>query len=234
MLCKKLNEPDSRASLFTCKELLLCTAMMASLNNLDSDDDDSMMLIDEKNRRNRPNQCTYWASQYLLAGEYPAAAAGGASVQATRLKLGRYLDCGVRTFVDLTQEGENDPYDTILQEEARKRECSVRYYRMPIPDFGVPSSQDTMKEILDTIDMSIKSSNEEGNGKAVYVHCRGGIGRTGTVVGCWLVRNTDRTGEEALDETNRLFLTYSERSRESAKSPETREQMECVRTWNEL
>jgi protein-tyrosine phosphatase len=32
----------------------------------------------------------------------------------------------------------------------------------------------------------------------VYVHCRGGIGRTGTVIGCWLARN-GLTGQAALD-----------------------------------
>ena len=34
-------------------------------------------------------------------------------------------------------------------------------------------------------------------GRTVYLHCRGGIGRTGTVLGCYLVRQ-GQTAEEAL------------------------------------
>ena len=38
-----------------------------------------------------------------------------------------------------------------------------------------------MREILDCLDDALRS------GRKVYVHCRAGIGRTGTVVGCLLV-----------------------------------------------
>jgi len=82
-----------------------------------------------------------------------------------------------------------------------------------------------MKEILDFIDHTIT------NGEKVYVHCRGGIGRTGTVGGCFLVRHGN-SGEQALDEVNRLFQS-SERSLESSYSPETIEQMNFVRGWTE-
>ena len=40
-----------------------------------------------------------------------------------------------------------------------------------------------MTRILDDVDAAL------ADGGAVYVHCWGGIGRTGTVVGCWLVRH---------------------------------------------
>ena len=63
------------------------------------------------------------------------------------------------------------------------------------------------------------------------MHCRGGIGRTGTTVGCYLVRH-GFGGDEALENVNRLFR-FSERSMESSFSPETREQMNFVRDWNE-
>src|SRR5260370_41266282 len=44
-------------------------------------------------------------------------------------------------------------------------------------------SKTTLSAILDTID------GEIARGKAVYVHCWGGHGRTGVVVGCWLQRH---------------------------------------------
>ena len=40
-----------------------------------------------------------------------------------------------------------------------------------------------MSRILDDVDAAL------ADGRTVYVHCWGGIGRTGTVVGCWLMRH---------------------------------------------
>ncbi|NJN80266.1 MAG: hypothetical protein HC797_07245 [Anaerolineales bacterium] len=40
-----------------------------------------------------------------------------------------------------------------------------------------------MKNILDTID------NEIENGNPVYVHCWGGVGRTGITAACYLIRH---------------------------------------------
>ena len=55
--------------------------------------------------------------------------------------------------------------------------------RHSIVDMDVPRSQQQTAGILDAIDKALE------DGKNVYVHCWGGIGRTGTVVGCWLVRH---------------------------------------------
>jgi protein-tyrosine phosphatase len=65
----------------------------------------------------------------------------------------------------------------------------------------------------------------------VYVHCRGGIGRTGTTVGCYLARH-GYGGEEALAEVNKLFQN-SNRSFESSCSPETKAQMTMIQEWDE-
>ena len=49
------------------------------------------------------------------------------------------------------------------------------------------------------IDCFIDLTQRDEGLEPVYVHCWGGIGRTGTVVGCWLVRH-GMTGDEALAE----------------------------------
>ena len=52
----------------------------------------------------------------------------------------------------------------------------------PIPDMGTPTAGHVI-QILDDID------TVRADGGTVYVHCWGGIGRTGTVIGCRLVRH---------------------------------------------
>jgi protein-tyrosine phosphatase len=82
-----------------------------------------------------------------------------------------------------------------------------------------------MNSILDTIDQNLLE------GRKIYLHCWGGIGRTGTTVGCYLVRK-GKTGEEALDQLSAWWRGVP-KSRYHLHSPETLEQMEFIRTWAE-
>lgn len=159
----------------------------------------------------------YWVEPgRLLAGEYP-----GAKTEAeARRKLRRFLDAGIAFFLDLTEEGELPPYAALLQEEASWRGVTVTCCRMPIPDLGVPTPT-YVTLILDAMDSALAA------GVRVYVHCWGGIGRTGTVVGCYLVRR-GMTGAQALKEIARLRQGTPDAWR---VSPETPEQQERVRNW---
>jgi protein-tyrosine phosphatase len=79
-----------------------------------------------------------------------------------------------------------------------------------------------MRMILDRIDAAL------GEGRPVYIHCRDGIGRTGTVVGCYLARHGIASGRTALEKLQDL-----RQNNETAPlaSPETEEQCRLVLSW---
>jgi ADP-ribosylglycohydrolase len=160
-----------------------------------------------------PLRNSYWVLPgKLLAGEYP----GGANREATRERLQRLIDAGVECFIDLTEPNEVKPYDSELP-------FSIEYLRKPIRDHGVPAQRVHMVEILDCLQDAVQS------GRCVYVHCRAGIGRTGTVIGCFLAES-GADGDAAINELNRLWQ-QSERSHSWGSVPETQEQESFVRKW---
>ena len=107
----------------------------------------------------------------LVAGRHPCAWGQEEAPEEVRDLLAQ----GVTLFLDLTQEGELEPYDHLVP-------ADVRYVRRPIRDFSVPAKED-LATTLDVLDSEIES------GGLVYVHCWAGCGRTGVVVGSWLVRH---------------------------------------------
>jgi hypothetical protein len=168
----------------------------------------------------RPNANTYWVVPYkFLAGEYP----GDEDPVKAREKIKRFLEVGVRHFVDLTEFGELIPYETILSEESRAARITTTHERFPIRDISVPSDASHLAEILFKIDRRIRK------GGAVYLHCWGGVGRTGLVVACWLQEH-GRTPDAALEELRTLWKT-TEKSAWKPESPETPEQVDWVKTW---
>ncbi len=167
---------------------------------------------------NTPIADSYWVVPgLLLAGEYP----GARTKEEARQKLRAFINAGVNFFLDLTEESEGlQPYAPLLLEEAEKRDRRVTYRRLAIPDLNAPTIE-RMREIQQTINAALDA------GQAVYVHCRGGIGRTGTVIGCYLVEQ-EVSGAEALAEIRRLRRRTTDWWK---KSPETQAQEDFVRSW---
>ena len=65
------------------------------------------------------------------------------------------------------------------------------------------------------------------NDKKVYLHCMGGLGRTGTVVGCYLVQQ-GISGEEAVQQIKKLRIGTSNLQH---TSPETDAQHAFILKW---
>ena len=162
---------------------------------------------------------SYWVRPgQLLAGEYPGAMSRAEAME----RVQKLLNAGVTSFIDLTEEGELPAYDGLL---SGVTEQQVRYRRMPILDHGLPETPEQMAKILDLID------SELADGRCVYVHCRAGIGRTGTTIGCHLIRS-GLDNENAIDRLQVLWQQCG-RARRWPTIPETDEQVEFVRLWRE-
>jgi hypothetical protein len=82
-----------------------------------------------------------------------------------------------------------------------------------------------MTTILDAIDSSL------AGGRNIYLHCWGGIGRTGTTVGCYLVRH-GLTGVQALAQIAEWWKDVP-KSVYYPRSPETDRQVEFIMKWEE-
>jgi ADP-ribosylglycohydrolase len=182
----------------------------------------ALRLFEAATSRPTPIPDSYWVSQRLIAGEYP----GARSAQAALPRVRRMLAAGVDTFIDLTESGELqtngpvEPYKQLIIDAAADLSRDLRYRRMAIRDIDVPSKR-ALVEILDLIDAEI------GEGRTVYLHCFGGVGRTATIVGAHLVRG-GLSGDDALE---RIQALRSATPKAARPSPETSAQRAIVRNW---
>jgi protein-tyrosine phosphatase len=162
-------------------------------------------------RPDGPIPDSYWIEPgRLCAGEYPYARDPDQALE----KLRRLRAAGIDTFVDLTEEGEYGlaPYADHLD--------GLEYRRLSIADLDVPTVA-RMREILDAIDDFLS------RGRVVYIHCYGGVGRTGTVAGCHLVRH----GATAADALALIAQWRKGTPDGHRESPETIEQRRFVKDW---
>lgn len=150
----------------------------------------------------------------LYAGEYP----GSKTPEEAASKLVFLTTLGIRTFIDLTEPRDGlAPYHHMLGPE-------ITYHNFRIPDGGLPRTREFMRGILDAINEAI------ANKRPVYVHCWGGIGRTGTVVGCWLAENG--LGKAAAAHVQQLYSDMMPKAARMPNSPETPAQRQYVVDWS--
>ncbi len=116
---------------------------------------------------------------------------------------------GITHFIDLTERAGYVP-------------ATAAHALHPITDFGIPTVAG-MRRTLDAIAAAL------AGGGAVYLHCKAGIGRTGTVAGCLLVEH-GFAGDQALALLQAKFKSAGQ-SAWVGRTPETDAQREFIRSW---
>ncbi|PHS10627.1 MAG: protein phosphatase [Blastopirellula sp.] len=172
-------------------------------------------------------RCFWVIEDQFLAGAYP----GSLNPDEHSQRLSDLWSAGVRTFINLMEEDEtnnhNDPfvaYEDVLGVLAREHGDPVSCLRFPVVDLSIPSKK-KMQTILDAIDDSLAAN------RSVYLHCHGGIGRTGTAVCCWMLRHGYATPEKVIELLREL--RQADLQTKNRKAPENRNQIDFVTTWLE-
>ena len=173
---------------------------------------------------NGPTPRSYWVVKgRLAAGAYPSEMdyTGSGLIPEP---LEQLLNTGIGVFINLTQDhpGGTDRHLTRYDPGVEGRAEIVRY---PIVDESLPEGGvREMAVILNRIDAALD------DGQNVYVHCWGGSGRTGAVVGCWLRRHGQFAADEVLEGLQEL-REAGDREGGWQRTPTTFAQAEFVVGW---
>jgi ADP-ribosylglycohydrolase len=161
---------------------------------------------------------SYWVLPgKLLAGAYPGrdAVPGGGAAGAIDSLLG----AGVDAFLDLTEAGEGgeEPYGALLRARSSGSGRAIESRTAPSKDMS--SDPEAVHRALGELDALLAA------GRTPYVHCLGGLGRTGTVVASWLVEK----GLAPPDEASALLASLrASTDSPDARSPQTEAQGRLV------
>jgi protein tyrosine/serine phosphatase len=78
----------------------------------------------------------------------------------------------------------------------------MQYFNVPMNGLAAPSSEQINKAL------SILQSDSDG---PIFIHCRRGKDRTGTVVACYRIQHDHWEGKKALEEARSLGMSRLER-----------------------
>ena len=178
---------------------------------------DGSVFFPEK-KFSKPIENSYvFLNKNIICGEYP----GDKDPDRCLDKLNVLVNFGITDFIDLTEEGELIPYADMLPDE-------VKHHRFPIPDVQTPECCEDVVPILCAIDWALN------NGGKVYIHCWGGIGRTGLVAACYACWRKGCSGSEALALVAESFKDNPKSKRPNVSAPENAMQKEFVLRFSDF
>jgi tyrosine-protein phosphatase SIW14 len=107
-------------------------------------------------------------------------------------------DLGIKVVLDLRPPSEH----STTGEEQAVEAAGMHYVNVPMKGIGAPTGEEVSRalEILDA----------DSSG-AVFVHCRRGSDRTGTVIACYRITHDHWNNQKALKEAQSYGLNFLER-----------------------
>ena len=107
----------------------------------------------------------------------------------------------VSTVIDLREPGEGTDI-----EKSEAQALGMKYIAFPLRPFSAPS-QEQMNQIMSLL---LQRDSER-----VFVHCRRGKDRTGTVIACYRMQHDGWDKQHALSEAKKYGMSFTERGMRS-------------------
>jgi len=105
---------------------------------------------------------------------------------------------GVKLDIDLRESSEG----TELEKNAAAK-LGIKYVNIPFPPLSSPGQERIQRAL------SLLLNNES---ETVFVHCRRGKDRTGTVIACYRIQHDHWDNQKALAEAKQHGMSFAERS----------------------
>jgi len=155
-------------------------------------------------------RCSFFIQDKALFGSFPE--------QSAVYELESF---GVRYFVDLTNYNEKHTTRYITK---------YNYLKYPILDHKIPRNWKSFARLIITICNTIKSLKE---GEKIYIHCRGGHGRSGMVVAAVLCYYYNMDPETSLMNTTNCHANRQEMRQKwrDIGSPQGEKQKKFIRDF---
>jgi tyrosine-protein phosphatase SIW14 len=103
---------------------------------------------------------------------------------------------GIKTILNLRGEDEH-----TRAEAAEARTLGLRYYNVSLPEVSAPKDK-AVQQALDIINTA--------ENQPVFVHCRHGEDRTGTIIACYRISHDGWTAAEAKKEAEKLGMSWTQ------------------------